>query len=85
MSWYISKDEIDDGTAVGQWQGDEYTLEECKENCSIAFRMLDDDREIYYHGKSSDSSSFDPLDNFGTPNAGCTEIQYYESGKWVTL
>ena len=29
---------------------------------------------------------FEPLDQFGTPNAGCTEIRYLEKGgKWVTL
>ncbi len=49
------------------------------------FRMLDGDREIYYYGKSSCNSSFAPLDDFGMGNSGCTEIQYYENGKWKTL
>lgn len=68
------------------------------------FRMLDDDGEIYYYGRwleEDDCTSdyedyaepeFSPLDNFGAPNAGCTEIQY-DNGKrdakgkviWETL
>jgi hypothetical protein len=55
------------------------------------FRMLDDDGEIYYYGRQLEESDcteeyedgyygaeseFAPLDNFGRPNAGCTEIQF---------
>lgn len=55
------------------------------------FRMLDDDGEIYYYGRQLEESEctgdyengfygaeseFAPLDNFGRPNAGCTEIQF---------
>jgi hypothetical protein len=50
------------------------------------FRMLDDDGEIYYYGRWLEEDEctedyyaepeFSPLDNFGAPNAGCTEIQY---------
>ena len=57
----------------------------------VRFRMLDDDGEIYYYGRQlaeSDctedyeggfygaESEFAPLDNFGRPNAGCTDIQF---------
>lgn len=84
-SWYISIDKIDDGDAVGQWNGKEKTLEDAQKVCTHAFRMLDDDGEVYYHGKSSCSSSFDPLDDFGMPNAGCTDIQYFEDGRWKSL
>ena len=45
------------------------------------FRLLDGDNEVYYEGRSSDSSSFAPLDDFGEGNAGCTTIQYWEPGK----
>lgn len=71
------------------------------------FRMLDDDGEIYYYGRQLEESEctdayengfwgaeseFAPLDNFGRPNAGCTEIQF-DNGKrdakgkvvWETL
>jgi len=41
------------------------------------FRMYDDDGILYYSGKIwGDFDGFEPLDDFGTPNAGCT---------WITL
>jgi len=49
------------------------------------FRMFDDDGELYYEGYSIDNSSFDPMDDFGTPNAGVTEIKYVNNGKFETL
>lgn len=49
------------------------------------FRMLTDDNEIMYEGRSHSNSSFEPLDCFGLPNAGCTIIQYWENHRWVTL
>ncbi len=85
-SWWISKDLIM-SDAVGMWNGKEETLEECKESCLFKFRMSDDDDEVYYVGYASDDSSFDPLDDFGMPNAGCTTIEYYniENGSWEVL
>ena len=65
------------------------------------FRMYDDDGELYYTGvrtgESDDSGygsehGFEPLDDYGTPNAGCTEIRYLNLAKstadkeeWETL
>lgn len=85
--WYISKDKIDDGEAVGQYncRKDVKNVEDIKPLCKEKFRMSDDDGEIYYYGYSNDSSSFDPLDDFGMPNAGCTAIEYYEDGEWCYL
>ena len=85
MSWYITDDAIDDGEATGQWNGNDEDFDNLNELCQHLFRMLDDDGEVYYTGYSDDNSSFKPLDDFGTPNAGCTEIQYFENGKWETL
>ena len=45
----------------------------------IAFRMRDDDGELYYSGRilcTSNQGLFAPLDDFGMANAGCTGIQY---------
>lgn len=45
------------------------------------FRMLDDDGEVYYTGYTDDNQTeeaFAPLDDYGTPNAGCTSIEYYD-------
>lgn len=54
------------------------------------FRMYDDDGELYYSGlflgDPDDETAFGPLNDYGTPNAGCTEIRYERSpGKFVTL
>lgn len=88
--WYISIDKICDGSDEGQFncnfRDGVNTLERCKKmKNKVKFRMSDDDGEIYYYGYSNDSSSFDPLDDFGMPNAGCTDIEYYEDGKWSSL
>ncbi len=51
-----------------------------------------DDGELYYTGRSDGlepdadcDAGFAPLYDFGMPNAGCTEIKYFENGRWVTL
>jgi hypothetical protein len=50
------------------------------------FRMKDGDGNVYYYGRSGDDSDFGPLDDFGTPNAGCTDIEYLnEKGYWEGL
>lgn len=51
------------------------------------FRMFDDDRNLSFIGKIiGDYSGFEPLDDFGTPNSGCTGIQYRAKGKeWEWL
>ena len=51
------------------------------------FRLLDDDGEVYFEGQSNDSLSecaFIPLDEIGN-GYGCTDVQYFEDGKWVSL
>ena len=65
----------------------------------MKFRMLDDDGELYYEGRlifhpkyDAPDMQFEPLDDFGMPNAGCTEIQYksdpeinHTGQEWETL
>lgn len=47
-----------------------------------AFAMYDDDGTLYYRGRiwtqvePGTETDFAPLYDFGTPNAGCTEIRY---------
>lgn len=48
------------------------------------FRPLDADGNIYFEGVASRNDSFEPLDFFGT-EFGCTDLQYFENGKFVTL
>ena len=56
---------------------------------SVYFQMGDDDGTLYYDGymlhgdkicsltnEAEESDGFEPLDDFGEPNAGCTWIKY---------
>jgi hypothetical protein len=87
MAWIIDIDHIADAdakpasnaNAVGLSGPDHYTG--TGQELTHRFRMLDDDRELYYEGRSGNSSDFGPLNDFGMPNAGATIIQYFESGK----
>jgi hypothetical protein len=53
------------------------------------FRMRDDDDVVYYEGifigDHTSEDAFLPLDDFGTPNAGCTLIEYKEGNTWSAL
>jgi hypothetical protein len=56
------------------------------------FRMKDADGELYYTGRiitppmdEQGVRDFAPLDNFGKPNAGATEIWYEIDGTWQEL
>lgn len=56
------------------------------------FRMKDDDGELYYEGvlvvmpEDGGEAEFRPLDDFGTPNAGATIIEYQRpDGTWEPL
>lgn len=87
-AWIIVKDKIEsDAVGVtGPRTASESDVKRLQAGEGVRFRMLDDDGEIYYYGRQlaeSDADSgyggeteFAPLDNFGTPNAGCTEIQF---------
>lgn len=56
-------------------------------DCIYPFTMHDDDGYLYYIGRSNRYGSMLPLDNFGRPNAGATEIRYWSNAnnKWETL
>ena len=81
MPWIIDKDYLPEpgakeGTnanAVGvagphDYRGDGSELK-------VRFRMYDSDGVLYYEGRAH-AASFEPLDHFGKPNAGCTTIKY---------
>src|SRR5258708_20649517 len=100
-AWIITKDLISDEgeSEVGKWGpggkfGHKATpaqVEEAKAN-GREFRMYDNDDVLYYEGRiwtiGADVGSeldFAPLEDFGTPNAGCTEIRYKTDNGWETL
>lgn len=43
------------------------------------FRMYTDDDEVIYEGFAKECVHFEPLDDFGMPNYGCTYIMYYNN------
>jgi hypothetical protein len=56
------------------------------------FQMRDSDGELYYTGRivfsddDDDNELFAPLDDFGRPNAGASDIEYIDAaGEWETL
>jgi hypothetical protein len=81
-NWTITEDKLDAGQRIGLVGPRAATLshEEIKNHPDRQhFKMHDDDGEHDYsgfivHGGRSDG--FEPLDDFGAPNAGCTEISY---------
>jgi hypothetical protein len=73
-------------------------LEHPIKNGAHPFRMFDDDGELYYSGwimfaratgpaDASETAAFGPLNDFGMPNAGATEIHYRtgKDGSWEQL
>ena len=83
-NWTITRDYIDNGAETGltgPFNKSRHTDNETE------FRMYDDDGELYYAGKIwGDFDGFEPLDDFGMPSAGCTEIRLRDSsGKFRTL
>jgi len=92
--WLITRDSLEHGTkhdakgTYGPRRISKESLKALKKNTDVCerFRMLDDDGEVYYYGRIIGGSGFEPLYDFGEPNAGCTEIQYIGSnGKWGPL
>ena len=84
MSYIITEGSEDLGLEnyVGERKGSD--IEFIQGDVIHPFRLLDDDDIVYFEGRESDSSSFDPLDYFGVA-FGCTSIEYLENGKWEAL
>jgi hypothetical protein len=94
--WIIDTDHIEGGRSNGTMGPRDISpnielMLETDKKCGKRFRMFDDDGELYFSGRllfgtdADGEVEFAPLDDFGTPGAGCTEIRYLEAGKWVTL
>ena len=86
-AWRINEDQISDGgpegtngNAIGMLGPRSITPEQearLKDGAGEEFKMYDDDGEHYYTGRIiGDYSGFEPLDDFGTPNAGAVDIRY---------
>lgn len=93
IGWIITRDfiaEPDEEDAEGTYGPDSFRGDpETLKRSGRRFRLLDDDGEVYYEGRwngleGDEADAFGPLHDFGGPNAGCTEMQYWDKG-WRTL
>lgn len=94
--WVIDKDHLFDPNAHSD-RDDKGTMgprdispehqEMLKKGEGKKFKMYDDDGELYYEGRIvGECNELEPLDDFGMPNAGCTDIQYKnKEGKWESV
>lgn len=103
-AFIITRDYISEGSAkatgtIGPAMATDRDEARLRNGEGVKFRMLDDDGNVYYHGRRLEDAEceeqyadllgepeFSPLDCFGRPNAGCTDIQEKdENGKWQSI
>lgn len=95
--WIIDKDHLPiDGKSSAGTMGPrdiaESVTTQLQQGAGRPFRMLDGDAEVMFDGRiltpgeeAGSELDFGPLDDFGTPDSGCTEIHYREGHRWVVL
>ena len=89
MSFIITEDVIEygaDNGAHGPYKAEHSAEEILASPNKEYFEMYDSDGELYYKGYylasgAEDSDELQPLDCFGEPNAGCTEIKMLSSSE----
>lgn len=78
--WIITKDHISDGADVDV-EGPRNPDKTLRTN-PATFRLYDDDNNLYYEGMLyGEFEGFEPLEDYGTPNAGCTKMML--DGEWL--
>lgn len=80
--WIITKDHIDSDSVstMGPFDADLELFH--KRVNPTHFSIYDGDGECYYEGMLyGDFTGFEPLDDFGEPNAGCTKMKL--AGEWL--
>ena len=85
-TWIVTYDHLDkvELEAIGAILVDEVDID--VDRCTVNFRLYDDDGILYYEGRMCPNCDFEPLDDYGTPNAGCTRIDVQSNnGQWQTL
>ena len=76
--WIITRDHLDGKDVTVKGPGGLAPELEAKldKGEGEAFKIYDDDNELYYTGKIvGDYDGFEPLDDFCTPDSGCTAIK----------
>lgn len=97
-AFIITKDKIDSDAVgtIGPRSASEADEARLRAGEGVAFRLLDDDREVYYYGRRLEESDADaayhgepelaPLDCFGTPNAGAViQEEKNADGVWEAI
>ena len=51
----------------------------------LMFQLLGPDGEVRFKGRASENCQYEPLDQFGNPEFGCTGIAYLINGEWCEL
>jgi len=89
MQWTITRDiiQLDLEGVTGPTSTATLTHDQIKAHPDAkGFRLLDDDGEVYCIGKAvweTDDTGFEPLDEYGAPSLGVTEIQWLQpDGSW---
>tara|TARA_R110002020_G_scaffold55477_1_gene153849 strand:- start:3220 stop:3483 length:264 start_codon:yes stop_codon:yes gene_type:complete len=73
-------------STIGPHNAPDHFFAQLKDGFGTPFQMHDDDNLVYQGRIIGDYERFEPLDQFGGPNAGCTLISYRgESGNWEML
>ncbi len=86
--WTITKDRLADeeepeGTCCNaKGMSGPYNASDDVTDNATHFSMYDDDGNCYYEGTIyGDFEGFEPLEDFGMPNAGCTAMKL--NGDWL--
>jgi len=81
-AWIIDGDDISEGQdigTIGPFSAPKELVDRLNAGEGKAFQMFDDDGERYYTGRIVGAyDELEPLDDFGTPNAGAVHIKYDE-------
>jgi hypothetical protein len=97
FAWVITRDVLEgrDVEIVGPRDVPSALVARLKAGEGRAFRMRDDDGELYFEGRfieeplhrfALSEAAFAPLDGYGAPDSGCTSIEYQDaSGAWEVL
>lgn len=89
QEWFDSGDfdDLDRTGVTGPSMLSGHLLVDLDQGRGAEFRMSDDDGHIYFEGRIvGDYDGFEPLVDFGMPDAGCTTIEYQnDHGLWRPL
>lgn len=88
-AWLVDYDYLDkkDVEVLGPRNIDPLLEKDLKEDNGVPFKMYDDDGELYYSGRIiGDFDGFEPLNDYGMPNAGAVRIDLEQGdGSWQTV